>query len=587
MSRQISQENEEEQPRPQQEAAVVAALSNADGADTSSSNVDRSADLATWLESRRHQITLLNDFTYASLAKLLLQESEDELKDGITVDGLSNYLKGLFAKRARISEGERTTKQSFFVDLAKFLMPRDELPMGKERTVITISYKITETELYHKGDLSSFGEYVAYVFDEYYGAIRKHARAENRDEFLYHAPYFVFIQSSGMGKTKILYHFAMAYQCTKRRQQLRQLKQGEDEKGSSGTVSKGQVMAILILCRNKMYGEVGEEEKRLFDYFLDCGAIADEIEGKDYTTAFQTIETHLENLLRAMIGKQEGPNLKIVLLFDESHCLLRTVKVTDKTTGETTDKTTEKTTDHPALLFRLIRLFLAKKRNDMKQLLGVFTGTNGDLRNFRERDVLPEAPNAPDSRDLHVSPEFYERGKRRFDEFFSLTTIGCLRNVSQFSKSDSEYEQSIRYGRPLFATMQQDDKTLLPNSLERVAKRMLLIARNPKLNWRDSTASCISILGTRVQMGQASIDISSSLVAHGYANLVGVGDTSATICFPTDPVCARLAMCLMDEDWVLTDAVHGMSKKFWVEKAKMVFSERLCVPEKGDFGEVM
>eukprot|EP00980_Cylindrotheca_fusiformis_P021215 scaffold8156_cov101-Cylindrotheca_fusiformis.AAC.1 len=38
---------------------------------------------------------------------------------------------------------------------------------------------------------------------------------------------------------------------------------------------------------------------------------------------------------------------------------------------------------------------------------------------------------------------------------------------------------------------------------------------------------------------------------------------------------------------MLTDAVHGMSKKFWVEKAKMLFSERLCVPEKGDFGEVM
>eukprot|EP00980_Cylindrotheca_fusiformis_P021216 scaffold8156_cov101-Cylindrotheca_fusiformis.AAC.2 len=556
MSRQISQENEEEQPRPQQEAAVVAALSNADGADTSSSNVDRSADLATWLESRRHQITLLNDFTYASLAKLLLQQSEGKIKDGTTVDRLSNFLEGLFLGRAEIRDGERTTKQSFFVDLAKFLMPRDELPMGKERTVITISYKITETKLYYKGDLSSFGEYVAYVFNEYYGAIQNYGkRRKNREELLYHAPYFVFIQSSGMGKTKILYHFAMANPCTKRAQQLQQLKQEEDEKGSSGTVSEGQVMAILILCRNKMHDEVGEEEKKLFDYFLDCGAIADKIEKEnaDYNAAFHTIETHLEKILEGMIDKQEESNTKkksipskIVLLFDESHCLLRTVKVTDKTAGETTDKTTEKTTDHPALLFRLIRLFLAKKRTDMKQLLGVFAGTNGDLRNFRGRDMLPEAPNAPDSRDLHVSREFYERGKRRFDEFFSLTTIGCLRNVSQFSKSDSEYEQSIRYGRPLFATMQQDDKTLLPNLIEPVAKRMLLIARNPKLNWRDSTASCISILGTRVQMGQASIDISSSLVARGYANLVGVGDTSATICFPTDPVCARLAMWLSD-----------------------------------------
>eukprot|EP00980_Cylindrotheca_fusiformis_P020592 scaffold7643_cov126-Cylindrotheca_fusiformis.AAC.2 len=126
-----------------------------------------------------------------------------------------------------------------------------------------------------------------------------------------------------------------------------------------------------------------------------CGAIADRIEktNADYITAFDTIEKHLEKILEDMISKQE-----------ESHCLLRTVKVADKTTGETTDKTTEKTTDHPALLFRLIRLFLAKKRNDMKQLLGVFTGTNGDLRNFRGPDVLPRAPD--DSRDMHVSPEF-------------------------------------------------------------------------------------------------------------------------------------------------------------------------------------
>eukprot|EP00980_Cylindrotheca_fusiformis_P029611 scaffold23605_cov162-Cylindrotheca_fusiformis.AAC.1 len=110
--------------------------------------------------------------------------------------------------------------------------------------------------------LKLFGEYVAYVFNEYYGAIRKYARAENREEFLYHAAYFVFIQSSGMGKTKILDHFAMANPCTKRRDQfLQQPKQGEDEKRSSGTGSEGQVMVILILCRNKIYGEVGEEEK--------------------------------------------------------------------------------------------------------------------------------------------------------------------------------------------------------------------------------------------------------------------------------------------------------------------------------------
>eukprot|EP00980_Cylindrotheca_fusiformis_P007150 scaffold1504_cov112-Cylindrotheca_fusiformis.AAC.1 len=83
----------------------------------------------------------------------------------------------------------------------------------------------------------------------------------------------------------------------------------------------------------------------------------------------------------------------------------------------------------------------------MKQLLGVFTdGANGDFRNTHGPDLLPRAPNAPDSRDMPASLEFYEQGKRRFDEFFPLTTFGCLRNKSQFSESDSKYEQSIPYG---------------------------------------------------------------------------------------------------------------------------------------------
>eukprot|EP00980_Cylindrotheca_fusiformis_P026744 scaffold17206_cov65-Cylindrotheca_fusiformis.AAC.1 len=207
MSRQISQENEEEQPRPQHEAAVVAALSNADGADSSSSsNVDRSADLATWLESRRHQITLLNDFTYASLAKLLLQESEEELKDGTTVDGLSNYLKGLFAKRARIREGERTTKQSFFVDLAKFLMPRElwEADYGSQEKVPSEAPKNKNLV-----DLTQTAERAFEIEYEIHGgekAFWKHLETQRQkfrnDENSY--PFFCIVQSSGYGKSRLM-----------------------------------------------------------------------------------------------------------------------------------------------------------------------------------------------------------------------------------------------------------------------------------------------------------------------------------------------------------------------------------------------
>ena len=91
-------------------------------------------------------------------------------------------------------------------------------------------------------------------------------------------------------------------------------------------------------------------------------------------------------------------------------------------------------------------------------------------------------------------------------------------------------------------------------------------------------------------MGQTLLDISSTVVASGYANLVGVSENTARICFAPHLVCARLAMCFMDERWRHTPKgieLKGKSKTWWVEKAKKLFLEGLCTPEKGDFAKVM
>ena len=98
-------------------------------------------------------------------------------------------------------------------------------------------------------------------------------------------------------------------------------------------------------------------------------------------------------------------------------------------------------------------------------------------------------------------------------------------------------------------------------------------------------------IGNRVQMGQTPIEIASHLVGYGYMNLVGVDDKVAHTCFMPDPVCARLAMCLMDENWNTTlkghSQIQGWPKSWWVEKLKFIYSGDLCTPEKGDFGEIM
>lgn len=119
---------------------------------------------------------------------------------------------------------------------------------------------------------------------------------------------------------------------------------------------------------------------------------------------------------------------------------------------------------------------------------------------------------------------------------------------------------------------------------------MLLLSRGEQWNYSFKQDACLSILATRVQMGQTSTKTASDLVAKGYANLVHFsGQYVAKIdCFP-DPVCARLAMALMDEKWSMKvegAEIKGQSKKWWVEKTFDAFSGGLFVPDKGSTAEI-
>jgi hypothetical protein len=63
----------------------------------------------------------------------------------------------------------------------------------------------------------------------------------------------------------------------------------------------------------------------------------------------------------------------------------------------------------------------------------------------------------------------------------------------------------------------------------------------------------------------------------------------AQVAFLPDPVCARLAMALMDEGPMKLGEdiiVHGKSKRFWVERMSELFCTGLCRPHQGDLGEI-
>ena len=233
------------------------------------------------------------------------------------------------------------------------------------------------------------------------------------------------------------------------------------------------------------------------------------------------------------------------------------------------------------------------------KLTVVLAGTSSALANFfrEEEQKTNESRTTPLESQLH-----YEKGKVPFPPFFMLRTMGCLalswngsENGAAMPKNGSEYESMIRYSRPLFAKLHKggifDEK-----SEYEVVKKVVLA----KPLWKNDKKSCLSVLGTRIQMGPTSTPIISELVAKGYAHLTyyehgldGVPNR-ASFAFLPDPVCARIAMCLMHDGFTFKDTgdgakqqpILGAKKKEMAAMMGRIFSEGVCLPAKGDYGEI-
>eukprot|EP00980_Cylindrotheca_fusiformis_P020367 scaffold7395_cov73-Cylindrotheca_fusiformis.AAC.1 len=227
---------------------------------------------------------------------------------GTTFDDFGKPNKGPLNPRAKVPEDE--TGDETLIVVAPEQQQQDQRLQKPvtERRIISISYKIAETNLDYKVDLNLFQKYVDYVFDEYYNAKDD---ADEANRFL--APYFPFVQSSGMGKTKLLYHFAEANPCETR---WRAKHQGKDWP----PVDKPKYSSILILCRGNINEEHGKEDLGVFDKVFDCKGITKLIAEGDFDEAFQVVDSKLDEMI-----KGQGP--KVVLLFDESNELLKTLKL--------------------------------------------------------------------------------------------------------------------------------------------------------------------------------------------------------------------------------------------------------------------
>jgi hypothetical protein len=542
-------------------AAVAAATDDADDAD----DADQKKLIDAIWQGDEHEKTHLQ-------ARWLQILSDRRLKDKTTSDkakkffvlGCLHGVKGVVADNFAV--------EAAIEDFLKSTSQRRQQSSSQERKFVNIAFQVKETDMVHRLDVTAFADRVIDVYRQFYD------NPDNKDNVgeKYIGPYFAFVQSSGMGKTKILFEFKQ-----------------EVKKNNVAFIEKHKDLrhlymdARLVLCRavNK---ENADMEKEVYDNFVDFAAIAKQLavtfrEVEDYEKAVKVVHEALDKEFHDHQPpplRDEDETRLLVLMLDEAHYLL------DKHTVKGDDGTK---LDFDAFLFRAVRQWISKIKSATK-VVAVFTGTRTKLGNFKvESGTNISGKTTLDSR-YNASVSFYPKGRKVFDPFFYTTTVGCIRLVKKNPRQPTtEYELSIPYGRPLFAVM--DSQAMLTDkNLATIVRRML-----HNENWMKQVTSLLSVLGTRVQMGQTTVDVASKLVGYAYANLTGIeehnGNETARVCFMPDPVCARLAMCLMDENWSMNQGaelrIAGKSKKWWTGKVKEIYSQGLCKPEKGDLGEVM
>jgi hypothetical protein len=399
--------------------------------------------------------------------------------------------------------------------------------------LVPVDYDISNSKLSHDADLKALLERVDETFAWY---------VPEKRTFV--APYFPMIQSSGMGKTKLLHEL---------RDVLNKRNDSSCELCLSGKIKT-------------LYG-IKDIKDGVYSVELDLHKWVDPYGSDDKDVMRIAAEAVMRELDNCIPQPPDGKD-RLVLLFDEAQFLLQKHYGVD------------------AFLFQCVRFWLHEADHKFK-CVAVFAGTTSGLSNYYpDRNLVSLLA----SRDFKRM--FLPRGKELPLPFYQTSTIGCYLPIKLAEDSDTgaytEYDRAVPYGRPLFAVLAAaKDNSNLANRLGIVLGRMLLF--KPK-SWEKAEDSCLSILATRVQMGQTSTKTASRLVSRGYANLVGFSDSNvAQICYFPDPVCARLAMAMMDQDWSMKvngfDVV-GKPKDWWVEQARDSFSGGLCRPHKGNVGEV-
>ena len=476
-------------------------------------------------------------------------------KDNLSVDQegtLKRLLGGIQSQDLKRSDDFfNSVQEELKIDLSHFLKTGDvvniqSVPLDSLRMApYDFGFSL---RLAHDEDLKLFLEKLENVR-------QWHKDDEIRDKYL--SPTLTIVQSSGTGKSRLMIE------------------------------AKKQLETKNIACRTILLSSTDHAHLET-DKFDISYSIPDILYGKDdlekasnkfYKMVFDQCDAAISKS-NPNPEQEENDPAEVILFFDEAQHLVK----------------------HDGYLFRVLRWILredpeyslyAKKY----RIVAVLAGTTTSLTN-----LFPEVEaQSSESRVVEQKGGYFEKGETPFDPFFMFRTMGCLANYPGLdgaetpqSSDTSEYDNMIRFGRPLFAAMHKEKK-LGDDEIFEIANKIIL---------RDKTmplGSCLSVLGTRIQMGQTSFAMVSSLVSKGYAHLTSFQQAPnrsqlpclATFAFLPDPVCARICMALMDKDFEIQDggygrrmpAIMGLKKTFWSAKMGELFSKSICETNKGDYGE--
>ena len=205
-------------------------------------------------------------------------------------------------------------------------------------------------------------------------------------------------------------------------------------------------------------------------------------------------------------------------------------------------------------MFSLVDSCEAKKQ----QIVAVFTGTSSGLASFFREPT--------ESRTSRQALAYVRSGNKLYEPSFQLWSLGIFAPGPGVSTVDT-----VTFDR-------------WTDKVETAMLERMLLSEN---DWRSNDLCCLSIWGTRIQLGQTSFQMASSLVKLGYAILTyySAAAKTAHVTYGPEPVCARLAMCTMDPSWTVAD-IEGMEKREWVDRLREILSRAVCHPHKGDLGGV-